>query len=206
MIGGKLISIEGIDGAGKSTQAQNLAKWLGERGETVCTTSELPPDEFGLALRRIIDTAGPLSGLTELALFSAARQATNESVIRPALSEGAVVICDRYIDSAIAYQGYGRGVSLAKIRALFECFPEWVEPALTILLDTPVDIALERVKRRGKPDIRATDALEIVRHGFLDIAAMYPKRIVVIEGGSNLQDVEVAVEATVKRHFGMDGL
>jgi len=181
-----LITFEGIDGSGKSTQAVRLAEALRAAGREVLEVREPGGTALGERVRSILLDAGQrVTPVAELMLFSAARAQLADEVIRPALAAGAVVVADRFYDSTTAYQGGGRG--------LFE--PEWLEalhgrvtggvvPAITFLLDVPTDVAASR--RRGRPDDRmeegGTAFFERVRAAYLAIAAGAPARVVVMEG------------------------
>jgi dTMP kinase len=197
---GHLITIEGIDGAGKSTHARALAEALGQRGRRVLATFEPGATELGAALRRLL-LAGdvPLSTDAELLLFLADRADHVSRVIAPALAAGTIVICDRFTDSTLAYQGYGRDGDLTRLaRWNAECSGGLV-PDLTLLLDCPIG---EGARRRHRADDRYqrrdADYHERVRQGFLALAAAAPERIRVIDATAPLAEVRARVaELTV---------
>ena len=112
---GRLITVEGVEGAGKSTQVESLRAWLAERGVSVVATAEPDGTALGASLRRVLGEVDRVTPLTEAFLFAASRAEHVERVIRPALAAGQVVLCDRYVDSTVAYQGYGRGLPLETI-------------------------------------------------------------------------------------------
>src|SRR5437867_121629 len=145
---GRLITIEGVEGAGKSTQVTRLAAWLEDEGYRVCATSEPDGSPVGLHLRQLLGTLPAVDPLTEAFLFAASRAEHVRRVIRPSLAAGAIVLCDRFADSTLAYQGHGRGVPLDTIAALNRLATDGLAPDLTILLDLDVAEGLERVRRR----------------------------------------------------------
>ena len=113
---GRLITVEGVEGAGKSTQVEGLRAWLAGRGVSVLATSEPDGSSLGASLRRVLGEVDRVSPLTEALLFAASRAEHVRQVLQPALAAGQVVLCDRYVDSTVAYQGYGRGLSLGAER------------------------------------------------------------------------------------------
>jgi len=193
---GRLITLEGGEGAGKSTAVATIDQWLRGRGRSVILTREpggTPPAEKVRAL--LLDPAtGPLEPLTELLLMFAARAENLKQIIRPALERGDDVICDRFTDASMAYQGYGRQLGPEPIKALQAVVHPDIEPCLTLLLDVPVDLGLERIEQRGgQPDrFEQTDSefLERVRQGYLDQAAACPDRFFVVDAGQSVDSVQ----------------
>ncbi|MBV8067564.1 MAG: dTMP kinase [Candidatus Eremiobacteraeota bacterium] len=174
------IVIEGIEGSGKSTLIAALAHALRGDGHDVLMTREPGGTPLGDAVREIfLDRALPIAPMTEALLVNAARAQHVSDVIRPALAVGRLVICDRFTDSTLAYQGYGRGLELEPLRAVCKIAVGDVEPNLTLLLDTPVSVARDRLRTRGV----ATDRIEReddafherVRRGFLELAESSPR-------------------------------
>src|SRR3990172_8548763 len=169
---GVLITLEGVEGAGKSTQMTRLAAWLERLGVPVVTTSEPDGSPLGPWVRRVLTERSPLDPLTECFLFATARAEHVRRVIRPALERGAVVLCDRYADSTVAYQGYGRGVPLEVIAELNRLATDGLAPDLTLVLDLDPVEGLRRARRR--PATRSTasagdlepDPFERLRRGF----------------------------------------
>ena len=152
---GVLITVEGVEGSGKTTQCRLLAEWLRGQGHRVRETSEPDGSPIGAAIRAIFEQAGvALTPLTESLLFMAARQQHVAQVITPALEAGEIVVSDRYADATLAYQGYGRGLDLQTIRELNALATGGVLPDLTLLLDLDPGLGLKRL--RG----RALDAFE----------------------------------------------
>ena len=181
------VTFEGIEGSGKSSHAQTLAETLRSAGRVVVETREPGGTPAGAAIRALLlgAEATPLTGLAELFLVCADRAQNVSQVIRPALADGRIVVCDRFSDSTLAYQGYGRGLDLAVVRSLDAEARGGLAPALTFLLDCPVDVGLGRAKARaGAADRFEREAVAFhqrIRDGFLALAAEAPDRIVVID-------------------------
>jgi dTMP kinase len=201
-----LITFEGVEGSGKSSHAHALADELRVRGHDVVETREPGGTAAGAAIRALLlgAEATPLTALGELFLLCADRTEHVARVIRPALAAGRIVVCDRFADSTIAYQSYGRGIDLAVVRALDARARGDVAPALTLLLDCPVDVGLARARSRGPADDRferETRAFhERVRNGFLAIAREAPDRVVVIDSTGDAASVGARiVDAALRR-------
>jgi dTMP kinase len=184
------VTFEGIEGSGKSSHARTLAETLRSAGRVVVETREPGGTPAGAAIRALLLGAEvtPLSAQTELFLVCADRAQHVSQVIRPALADGRVVVCDRFSDSTLAYQGYGRGLDLAVVRALDAEARGGLAPALTFLLDCPVDVGLGRAKARAGAADRidrfereAVTFHQRIRDGFLALAAEARDRIVVID-------------------------
>ena len=185
---GHLISFEGGEGGGKSTQIQRLAERLrAERSLSVRLSREPGGTPTGEAIRAILqhDAAGePLADATEVFLFCASRAQLCRTVLAPALERGEWVLCDRFTDSTLAYQGYGRGFDVAALRAFNDFATGDVRPSLTILLDVPVEVGMERIRSRGGKDRIESEALDFhrrLRSGYLDLARQEPDRFAVID-------------------------
>jgi dTMP kinase len=197
---GLLITFEGVEGSGKSTQARLLAAWLRERGRAVRLTSEPGVTTLGIAVRALFqaDAARP-TPLAEMFLFLAARQQLIAEVIRPAIERGEVVISDRYADATVAYQGYGRGVDVQTIKELNLLATGGVLPDLTVLLDIDARLGMRRIAGR------AHDAFEKlghefhhrVRQGYLEIAREQKDRVAVISGDREEAEVADAIRRVV---------
>jgi len=207
---GVFISFEGIEGCGKSTQARILAANLRNRGLRVVTTAEPGGTSMGRAIRKILLAPGGRVGkVAELFLFEADRAQHVSEVILPALVSGAVVICDRYSDSTRAYQGIGRGLGVELVDnldqvATGECYPE-----LTILLDMPPGIGLDRVKRRGKMNRIDSEKLAFharIRKAFLNLAGGSGGRFRVVPAGASKEKVAYMVERLVLATLKVRGL
>jgi len=192
---GYLITVEGIDGAGKSTQVGLLATMLSERGYRTVVTCEPGATPLGREVRRLVlETDLDLTPVAELLLFLADRAEHVARVIRPALAEGAIVLCDRFSDSTIAYQGYGRQADLGRVHRWDAESRDGVSADLTLLLDCSVSLAVQR-HRRDADRYQALDVAfhQRVRDGFLALAAAAPARVHRIESSGDLATVSAAV-------------
>lgn len=196
---GVFITLEGGEGSGKSTLAAELARHLRDVGRHVTLTEEPGGTDVGQHFWTYLrdTTRPPLSPLAELFLFEAARTQHVDAVIRPAIAAGRVVICDRFGDSSVAYQGYGRGLGAALVESLNDIATGGLAPDLTLLLDVPVEHGLNRARSleidaTKLPDsigAEAADFHQRVREGFLDLANRNPERIKVIDASQPLADV-----------------
>lgn len=196
---GKFITFEGGEGCGKSTQVQRLKAALERKGISVLLTREPGGTRLAEQIRSLLkdETEDPPCDRAELLLFLAARAQLVKNVIRPALAAGTWVISDRFSDSTLAYQGYGRGLSLDVIRAANDFACEGLKPDRTILLD--VDPVTSRARMRGREASTNTKADRIeragddfharLRKGFLELAAAEPSRIVTIDASGTEDDV-----------------
>jgi dTMP kinase len=209
---GPFITLEGGEGSGKSTQARALARRLEEVGLEVVLTQEPAGTPIGALVkgvfeRRAAGEAPPVSGQTELLLFAAARADHVRTVIRPALEAGRTVVCDRFADSTVAYQGYGRGLPLEEIATLNRIATQGLTPDLTLLLDVPPEAGVARAEATHAAGDKARDALgeeslefhKRVREGFLAIARAEPKRVVVIDATRSPEEVAAAVWEAVEK-------
>ena len=202
MTRGKFITIEGIEGVGKSTNMAVIVDRIKAAGHEVLTTREPGGTPFAEDIRDILMNRRdePVPEIAELLLMFAARSFNVNNVIRPALENGIWVVCDRFTDSSRAYQGGGRGLPMETIDAM----AEWVHgdtwPDLTILLDAPVDVGMARAGSRSEPDRieqERHDFFERVRDCYLDIAAREPARFVVIDTTRDIEGVKADVAALV---------
>jgi dTMP kinase len=200
---GRFITFEGGVGAGKSTQIKLLAETLKVRGIPVLTTRE-PGGSLGAEeICRLVTKgkAGAWDALTEALLFTAARHEHVLHAIQPALAKGTWVLCDRFADSTIAYQGYAQRVPLGKLATLYEIVFGDLEPDLTLVLDVPANEGLRRAKAQGGADDyhRRTDLdfHERVRRGFLEIAQSNPGRCLIIPAEGSVGSIQRAVLAAV---------
>jgi dTMP kinase len=167
------VTIEGIEGSGKSTLLYGLDAWLRSHGRDVLVTREPGGTPLGDAIRRVfLDRATLVTPLAEALLLNAARAQHVSEIIRPALTAGTIVLCDRFTDSTIAYQGYGRGVDLDTLRVLARAATAGLEPDLTLLIDVPVSVSRRRIAGRPSDRLEAEgDGFhERVRAGFQAIA------------------------------------
>ena len=192
---GRFISLEGIDGAGKSTHAAWLKDVLRARGRTVVATREPGGTPLGEALRALL-LAQPMTHDTEALLMFAARREHVEQVIGPALSRGDWVLCDRFTDATFAYQGGGHGVSRERIAELERFIPADCRPDVTILFDVPIEVSRERLER-GQSKGRHLDKFEReefafferVRAVYLERARLEPARVRVVNAARPMAEV-----------------
>jgi dTMP kinase len=202
------VTFEGIEGSGKTTHLRHLAAHLRALGRTVVETREPGATRAGAAIRRLLlgEDGAPLGALTELFLYCADRTQHVDEVIRPALAAGHVVLCDRFSDSTIAYQGYARGVDLDAVRVLDGRARGGLWPTLTFLLDCPVEEGLRRARERAGPDDRFEREPpafhERVRAGFLALAAAEPARFCVLDAAEPVDRVQARVRAAAERLLG----
>jgi len=190
------VSFEGIDGSGKSTQLTLLREWLEERGQAVITVREPGATLLSEAIREILlSTRQNITPTAELLLFSAARVQLVEIVIVPALAEGTWVLCDRFVDSTTAYQGYGRELDAEGVAACNKLATRGVLPNVTFFIDVPYDQAQMRMQFHpsgGEPDRMERSGrafFERVRRGYLAIANDDPKRFHVVNGVRERADI-----------------
>ncbi len=182
---GVLLSFEGLDGSGKSTQITALADLLTREGYTTRVLREPGGTAISEKIRDLLlDVASrEMDPLTELMLYEASRAQLVAEVIRPALAAGQVVILDRYYDSSTAYQGYGRGLDLSLLEQLHRVIAAGVEPLLTCFVDVPPAESLGRLQ--GDRDRMESEQLEFfqrVRQGYLELARLHPQRYLVLDG------------------------
>lgn len=197
---GAFITFEGVEGGGKSTQIALLHTWLAEQGHDVLVTREPGGTPVAEAVRGVLlDPAhAGMSGAAELLLYAAARADHVHRVIRPALEAGRVVLCDRYVDSTLAYQGHARGLGLDAIRQLHALGTGGLWPGLTFVLDLPAAAGLERARTRGRRDRIEREALafhERVRDGFLQLGKEEPARIKILGGQQPVEALAAEVRA-----------
>ena len=203
---GWFITIEGPDGAGKTTQAQRLAAYLRVAGQAVHETREPGGTWLGERLRELLlartDSTSRTDPLTDALLFNAARRQLVTEVIAPALEAGQTVVCARFADSTLAYQGYGAGVPLDDLRALASAATGGLSPDLTILLDLPVEAGLARKAPGDVTRFEAEFDLDFhrrVREGFLALAVASPSRFAVIDASRPADDVAASAAIAVDR-------
>lgn len=186
---GKFITVEGVDGAGKSTQFEVIAKALREKGIDLVTTREPGGPESAEKIRTLLLTE-PMTAKCELLLMFAARQENLEKIIRPALEAGKWVLCDRFTDASVAYQGYGRGRSLKEIEMLANFVHPDIRPDKTVIFDLPTEIAAARLSRKlDRFEQEDADFHHRVRQGYLEIAKKEPERCVVIDAAGSPEEV-----------------
>jgi dTMP kinase len=200
---GRFVTVEGIEGAGKSTQMDVIRQYLEERGIRVVMTREPGGTPLSEAVRTLLldsDNRG-MSPDTELLLVFAARAEHLDKVIRPALESGDWVLSDRFTDATFAYQGGGRGIEAARIATLEEWVQGRLRPDLTLLLDVPVEAGMSRIAGRGQPDRFEREDREFfqrIRNSYLQRAAAEPQRFRCIDAGAPVQQVSREALAAVE--------
>lgn len=197
---GKFISVEGIEGVGKSTNISALVARIEAAGHKVLTTREPGGTPFAEDIREILMNRSdePVPEIAEVLLMFAARSFNVNNVILPALEAGTWVVCDRFTDSSRAYQGGGRGIPMETIDRVADWVHGETWPDVTILLDAPVEIGMERAGNRSAPDRfeqERHDFFQRVRECYLQIAANEPERFVVIDTTRSIEDVRADVIA-----------
>ena len=205
---GLFITLEGGEGAGKSTQMARVADWLSQRGRTVIQTREPGGTALAETLRAILldRDNDSLCGLAELLLMFASRAQHLEELIRPALARGETVLCDRFTDATWAYQGGGRGLPGEQIAALEHLVHGDLAPDLTLLLDLPVEAGLKRASSRGESDRFESESIaffERVRSSYLERAAREPKRFAVIDASPDADRVWAQIEQQLQTRLSM---
>ena len=204
---GRFITFEGGEGAGKSTQIQLLAEYLKAEGKDVIITREPGGSEGAEAIRSLLVTGdvNRWDGVTEAMLVFSGRRDHYERTIKPALQSGVYVLCDRFADSSYAYQGYGHGVDMTVIDQLYGMACGDFRPDLTLVMDMPVSVGIQRAVDRGGDEQRfenmETDFHERVRKGFLTIAQNDTKRCVVINAEQSIQSIATDIQCTVMERF-----
>jgi dTMP kinase len=206
----RFITLEGIEGAGKTTVADRLTRALRERGFTVHATREPGGTPVAERIRGVVLDRGAehISATAETLLMFGARQIHVDNLIRPALTRGEWVLCDRFTDATHAYQGGGRGVDRHLIDQLSHAVHGDLQPDCTLLLDVPVGIGLERMQaRRGAVDrfeIESSQFFERVRTRYLEMARAYPRRIKVIDASADLDSVCRSALASLEAALGLE--
>jgi len=199
---GKFITVEGIEGVGKSTNVTHLTKAIEARGHTVISTREPGGTPMAERIRKMLIEHGdePISDVAELLLMFASRSLHVNNVILPALEAGTWVVCDRFVDASRAYQGGGRGLPMQDIDQIAALVLGGLKPDVTILLDAPVEIGMSRADKRGAPDRIETERAAFfgrVRECYLGLAASEPERFVVVDATADMATVRHNIELVV---------
>jgi dTMP kinase len=205
---GRFITFEGIDGCGKSTQFRILGYWLREHGKEVVETVEPGGTSIGRQIRKILldPASADIQPRTELLLYFASRAQNVDQVIRPALESGLIVLCDRFTDSTLVYQGAGRGIDTNVVLDLDRIACRGLKPDITLLIDIDLETSLARAKRRndrvGHSESRIDDESaafhERVREGYRALAANERERFVVIDGRGTIGEVAALIKEAIK--------
>ncbi|MFN4070800.1 MAG: dTMP kinase [Thermus caldifontis] len=196
---GFFLTLEGLDGSGKTTQARLLARFLEEKGIRVLLTRE--PGGGLKGVRDLLLKGGALSPEAEYLLFSADRAEHVRKVILPALEEGYWVISDRYLDSSLAYQGYGRGLPLPWLLEVARRATLDLKPRLTFLLDLPPEEALGRVATPDRLERTGLEFFRRVRDGYLRLAEAEPERFRVVDATRPVAEVQAAIRSSIPQLF-----
>jgi dTMP kinase len=200
---GLFITFEGVEGCGKTTHAKLLFEYLGGKKIPCIYTREPGGTKLGEEVRNILlnSRSVNISDRTELFLFEACRSQITQEIIKPALERGVTVICDRYTDATLAYQGYGGGLDALLIETLNTLASGALVPDLTLLLDVDTPEGLERASLKGIDRIESKDVAyhEKVRRGYLELAKKYPDRIRVIRVDSGISEVQARIRKEVSR-------
>lgn len=196
---GLFITFEGCDGCGKTTQLELLAKFLEEKGYDVVVTREPGAKGLGTKLREILlNYDGEVSSNCESFLFLADRAQHIDTLVKPAIENGKIVLCDRHIDSTVAYQGYGRGINLEQINYLNNLATSGLKPNLTLLFDVDTETSMQRVgKNKDRMESAGIEFQEKVRHGYLTLAKEEPKRIKVFNSKKTIEQLHQEVLDTI---------
>jgi dTMP kinase len=216
------ITFEGIEGSGKTCQIKIINEFLNLRGYSTVLTREPGGSPIGDQIRKILldpKNAG-MDATTELYLYEASRREHVERVIRPALAAKKIVLCDRFTDATVAYQGYGRGIDLEIIHKMNSLATGGLSPNITILFDCPIEVGIGRAKNRieleekrarskktiehQRQDRFENEAFEFhdrVRNGYLTLAETYPERIVVIDSQEDIDSIRQKIEDVILRYL-----
>jgi len=203
---GKFITIEGTEGVGKTTNIEFIQTWLNQQQVDFVTTREPGGTPLAEQIRELLLTPRDekVCNSAELLLMFAGRAQHLDQVIVPAIQSGRCVVCDRFTDATYAYQGFGRGMDSTLIAHLERLVQAELRPDLTLILDIPVEIGLQRASQRSAPDRferEQTEFFERVRQGYLSIAANEPERCVVIDASQPLEDVQRDITTALKSFF-----
>lgn len=195
------ITFEGADGCGKTTQIELLNKYLQEKGFKTLVTREPGAKGLGEKLREILlNYDGEVSPNCESFLFLADRAQHVDCVIKPALKDGVIVLCDRHTDSTVAYQGYGRQLDIAQIKKLNEIAVNGLKPDLTIVFDIDIETSMQRVgKTKDRMESAGMDFFNRVRNGYLAIAKDEPNRVKVINSADTIDKIHNQVVELVEK-------
>lgn len=198
---GLFITFEGGDGCGKTTQIKLLDEYLRAKGYTTLLTREPGSKGLGTKLREILlNYDGDVSPTCESFLFLADRAQHVDCIIKPALDENVVVLCDRHTDSTIAYQGYGRGLDISQIKQLNQIATGGLKPDLTIVLDVDVETSQKRVgNEKDRMESAGIEFFQKVRQGFLEIAKQEPQRVKVVDSTQSIEEIHKQILELVAR-------
>lgn len=188
---GLFITFEGTDGCGKTTQIEMLKDYFEKEGRTVLLTREPGAKGLGTKLREILlNYDGEVSPVCESFLFLADRAQHVDTIIKPAVARGEIVLCDRHTDSTVAYQGYGRELDIEQIKMLNNIATSGLKPDLTFIFDIDIDTAQKRVgKNKDRMESAGIEFFKRVRNGYLEIAKQEPERVKVLDGSKSIETI-----------------
>lgn len=198
---GLFITFEGGDGCGKTTQIKLLEEYLQSKGYKTLLTREPGSKGLGVKVREILlNYDGEVSPVCESFLFLADRAQNVDCIIKPALEEGTIVICDRHTDSSVAYQGYGRGLDIERIKMLNNIATSGLKPDLTFVLDVDVETSQARVgAEKDRMESAGIEFFERVRKGFLEIAKQEPERVKVVDSTKTIEEIHKEIVEIIGR-------
>lgn len=201
MMQGLFITFEGPDGCGKTTQMKLLAEYFEKKGKEVVLTREPGGKGLGEKVREILlNYDGEVSDRCESFLFLADRAQNIDIIVNPAVKEGKIVLCDRHIDSTVAYQGYGRGLNIDRINMLNNLATNGKKPDLTLVFDVDVETSMKRVgKEKDRMESAGIDFHNRVRKGYLELAKQEPNRIKVIDATKSIEEIHDEVINILKK-------
>ena len=199
---GLFITFEGADGCGKTTQMNLLAEYLKKEGYEVVITREPGAKGLGEKVRDILlNYNGPVSDRCESFLFLADRAQNIDVIVTPAINDGKIVLCDRHIDSTVAYQGYGRGLDIERINMLNNIATNGIKPDLTIVFDIDVKTSMQRVgKEKDRMESAGIEFHNRDRTGYLELAKHFPERIKVVDATDSIENINKKVIEIFKSH------
>lgn len=200
---GLFITFEGADGCGKTTQIELLDRYLRENGYSTLLTREPGAKGLGVKLREILlNYDGVVSPQCESFLFLADRAQHVDCIIKPALEEGKIILCDRHTDSTIAYQGYGRGLDISRIEMLNNIATSGLKPDLTIVFDVDIETSMQRVGNdKDRMESSGNEFFNRVRNGYLEIAKQEPNRVKVINSADTIENIHKKVVELLNQNF-----
>ena len=199
MMQGLFITFEGPDGCGKTTQMKLLAEYFTKNGKEVVLTREPGGKGLGEKVREILlNYGGEVSDRCESFLFLADRAQNIDIIVNPAVKQGKIVLCDRHIDSTVAYQGYGRGLDIERINMLNNLATNGKKPDLTFVFDVDVETSMKRVgKEKDRMESAGVEFHNRVRQGYLELAKQEPQRIKVIDATKSIEEIHKKVVSLI---------
>ena len=200
---GLFITFEGADGCGKTTQLNLLKDYLENKGLDVVLTREPGGKGLGEHIRKILLTYdGPVSDRCESFLFLADRAQNIDIIVKPAIAQGKIVLCDRHTDSTVAYQGYGRGLDIDEINKLNNLATGGKKPDLTFVFDVDIETSMRRVgKEKDRMESSGKDFFNRVRQGYLKLAKLEPNRIKVVDSTKSIEEVHQKVIEIIEQYI-----